>query len=294
MRYRFSSQQNLSYTGMAQDGEVEDYQIQVQPPALMDYGDAPDLNYQTLAVNNGARHAMGPPPGVFMGALVDYEIDGQPDPFAKGDDNNPPGANNDEDGVVFNTPLFPGAPAQVTITVSITGAAIQGWIDFNADGDFLDLNEQIITNFVAFNLINAINFNVPAGAITGATFARFRYSTMGNLSPYGSAPNGEVEDYQVSIISLITDTPVDPDPNGLYTQNEISMALLPGVQPGIPAVLLAAYNDEPYPGGPGLGIAYSFDGGATWNNTHLTYPPDPYGGGNFVDQFDPTATADAN
>jgi hypothetical protein len=284
MRYRFSSQQNLSYTGMAQDGEVEDYQIQVQPPALMDYGDAPDLNYQTLAVNNGARHAMGPPPGVFMGALVDYEID----------DNNPPGANNDEDGVVFNTPLFPGAPAQVTITVSITGAAIQGWIDFNADGDFLDLNEQIITNFVAFNLINAINFNVPAGAITGATFARFRYSTMGNLSPYGSAPNGEVEDYQVSIISLITDTPVDPDPNGLYTQNEISMALLPGVQPGIPAVLLAAYNDEPYPGGPGLGIVYSFDGGATWNNTHLTYPPDPYGGGNFVDQFDPTATADAN
>jgi len=294
MRYRFSSQQNLSYTGIAQDGEVEDYQITVQAPALMDYGDAPDLNYQTLAVNNGARHAMGPPPGVFMGALVDYEIDGQPDPFAKGDDNNPPGANNDEDGVVFNTPLMPGAPAQVTITVSITGAAIQGWIDFNADGDFLDLNEQVITNFVAFNFINVINFNIPAGVITGATFARFRYSTMGNLSPYGSAPNGEVEDYQVTINALITDTPVDPDPNGLYTQNEISMALVPGLQPGIPTVLLAAYNDEPYPGGPGLGIATSNDGGATWSNTHLTYPPDPYGGGTFLDQFDPTATADAN
>ncbi|MBM3434907.1 MAG: hypothetical protein FJY07_01680, partial [Bacteroidetes bacterium] len=294
MRFRFSTQQNLTYTGLAQDGEVEDHQVIVEAPILMEYGDNPDLNYQTLAANNGARHAQGPPFGIFMGALKDFEIDGQPDPFAKGDDNNPPGANNDEDGVIFNTPFIPGAPAQVTITVSVTGAAIQGWIDFNADGDFLDAGEQVITNFVAFNFINVINFNIPIGALTGSTFARFRYSTMGNLAPYGGAPNGEVEDYKVTISALITDTPVDPDPNGLYTQNEISMALLHGVQPGIPAVLLAAYNDQPYPGGPGLGIAYSTDGGATWNNTHLSYPPDPYSGGFFVDQFDPTATADAN
>lgn len=294
MRYRFSTQQNLTYTGLAPDGEVEDYMVFIQEPEMMDYGDAPDLNYQTLAANNGARHAIQPPPGVFMGFLVDYEIDGQPDPFAKGDDNNPPGANTDEDGVVFNTPLMPGAPAQVTITVSVTGGAIQGWIDFNADGDFLDATEQIITNFAAFNFVNVINFNVPAGAVVGNTFARYRYSTMGNLAPYGCAPNGEVEDYQVFIGAITGDIPVDPDPGGLYTQNEISMALLPGTQPGIPNVILAAYNDEPYPGGPGLGIATSNDGGATWNNTHLSYPPDPYGGGFFVDQFDPTATADAN
>ncbi len=71
------------------------------------------------------------------------------------------------------------------------------------------------------------------------------------------------------------------------------MALLQGVQPGIPAVLLAAYNDHPYPGGPGLGVSYSNDGGITWNPLQLPYPPDPYGGGNFLDAFDPTATADA-
>ncbi len=293
MRYRFSTQQNLAYTGPAPDGEVEDYMVFVQEPEMMDYGDAPDLNYQTLAVNNGARHAIQPPPGIYMGAQIDYEIDGQPDANATGDDNNPAGAD-DEEGVVLNTPLIPGNPATVTVTVSITGGAIQGWIDFNADGDWLDPNEQIITNFAAFNFVNIISFNVPAGAVLGSTFARYRYSTMGNLAPYGCAPNGEVEDYQVLIGAVAGDIPVDPDPGGLYTQNEISMALLPGTQPGIPAVLLAAYNDEPYPGGPGLGIAYSNDGGATWNNTHLSYPPDPYGGGFFVDQFDPTATADAN
>ena len=56
---------------------------------------------------------------------------------------------------------------------------------------------------------------------------------------------------------------------------------------------LAAYNDHPYPGGPGLGVSYSNDGGTTWNPLQLPYPPDPYGGGNFLDAFDPTATADA-
>ena len=46
---------------------------------------------------------------------------------------------------------------------------------------------------------------------------------------------------------------------------------------GIPAVLLAAYNDHPYPGGPGLGVSYSHDGGANWIPLQLQYPFNPYG-----------------
>ena len=53
----------------------------------LDYGDAPDVNYQTLLASNGARHqiilghSLGPP--------VDAEPDGQPSLLADGDDLNP-------------------------------------------------------------------------------------------------------------------------------------------------------------------------------------------------------------
>ena len=123
-------------------------------------------------------------------------MDGQPNATATGDDiNNLP----DEDGVVFNTPLISGAPASITVTASIGGGLFQGWIDFNADNDWSDAGEQIFTNAVLVAGPQVLNFNVPANAILGNTFARFRYSTMGNLSYYGCAPNGEVEDYKILI-----------------------------------------------------------------------------------------------
>ena len=47
------------------------------------------------------------------------------------------------------------------------------------------------------------------------------------------------------------DVLVDPDPVQVIVQNEISLTLVPGAQSGQPTVLLAAYNDNPAPGGPG-------------------------------------------
>jgi len=191
-RFRFSTQTGLSYTGPAQDGEVEDYQIIVQPVEPMDYGDAPDPGYPTLAASNGARHMNFPFMPVWLGNIVDWELDGQPTPNANGDDlNNAP----DEDGVVLLTPLIPGGPAAVQVTASIGGGALQAWIDFNHDGDWSDPGEQVFTNTVLIAGPQILNFLVPLGAIPGNTYARFRYSTMGNLAPYGCAPNGEVEDY---------------------------------------------------------------------------------------------------
>ena len=196
-RFRFSTQQNLSYTGLATDGEVEDYQVTIQVAEDMEYGDAPD-SYKTLAVSNGARHDnIGP--NVFMGNLRDLEINGQPTANALGDDLNPPANLDDEDGLVFNTPLIPAQVASVTITVNMLGAFQEGWIDFNADGDFADAGEQIITNVSPAALVQVYNFNVPANASLGATYARFRYTTTPNIPSFGPAPNGEVEDYYIEI-----------------------------------------------------------------------------------------------
>lgn len=203
-RFRFSSQYGLGFTGMAQDGEVEDYPVFIEPPYEMDYGDAPDVGYRTLTASNGARHAMGPPQ-VFMGGLVDYEIDGQPNPAATGDDDNPP-ALNDEDGVWFSTLLMQGQPAAVSVSGSPVGGVLQGWIDFNADGDWSEPPEQIIVNAPLLISPSTFNFNVPADAVLGQTYARFRYSTMGDLTWFGCAPNGEVEDYRVNIKTHPPDT----------------------------------------------------------------------------------------
>lgn len=164
----------------------------------LDWGDAPDPTYPTLAASNGARHVIVP--GMRLGALIDAEADGQPTPIADGDDIN---GVDDEDGVVFTTPLVPGAPATVVVTASTPGM-LDAWVDFNGDGDWADPGEQIFA--ASMPLVagpNTLTFTVPIGAgISGAnmpTFARFRYSSTGGLSYTGLAPDGEVEDYQVRI-----------------------------------------------------------------------------------------------
>ena len=119
-----------------------------------------------------------------MGVIRDLELNGQPTVNALGDDNNPVGGPDDEDGVVFNTSMIPGQPATVTITVNMLGGFQQGWIDFNGDGDFTDAGEQIINNVNPAALVSPYTFNVPAGATLGTTYARFRYATMPNIASF--------------------------------------------------------------------------------------------------------------
>ena len=166
--------------------------------AERDYGDAPDPTYPTLAASNGANHVIVA--GIRMGALIDSEQNGQPNAAANGDDT----ANlDDEDGVTFSS-LAAGQPAVASVNmVGLTGTPVcllNAWIDFNGDGDWIDTGEQIATN-VALNggAVVPVAFTVPAAVTTSPTYARFRCSTTSNLPPTGSAINGEVEDYRVTI-----------------------------------------------------------------------------------------------
>ena len=162
-----------------------------------DYGDAP-APYPTLAADDGARHDLlrgGP----FLGAAVDGEADGRPDPDARGDDHH---GVDDEDGVTFLDPLIPGQPARVRVDMSHSpvGGRLTGWIDFNRDGDWADAGEKIIHDrAMAAGEVATVQFTVPATAIPGATYARFRISTEAGLGYDGLAPDGEVEDYQVAV-----------------------------------------------------------------------------------------------
>lgn len=195
-RFRFSTIQGLGFTGMAPDGEVEDYSFTIEPqPDEFDWGDAPDPTYPTWSANGGASHKID---GVtYLGMQVDAEPDGQPNLAADGDDI--AGAD-DEDGVVFLWPLAKGNPCKMKVTASVGNALFNCWIDFNADGDWADAGEHV---FMDLNLLagdNYLTFIAPRNVISGSTYARCRFSHQPALSYTGQAYDGEVEDYKVPTI----------------------------------------------------------------------------------------------
>jgi hypothetical protein len=160
-----------------------------------DFGDAPD-RYHTLLAANGARHITVP--GFCLGHKIDAEADGQPDIKAAGDDLN---ETDDEDGVVFASVLNPGMDARIDITASSPGF-LNAWADFNGDGDWTDEGEKISSDQRLDKGINHIQFGIPAKALAGNTYARFRFTSIKDLSFEGPAPDGEVEDYLVQIAEL--------------------------------------------------------------------------------------------
>jgi hypothetical protein len=156
----------------------------------VDFGDAPD-SYATLLASNGARHKTVF--GFYLGAVIDGEVDGLPSANADGE-----GA--DDEGVTLPNPLVTSTTANVVVNASLAGF-IDGWVDFNNDGDFSDPGEQVFTSTAVVAGNNNLSFGVPNGATPALTFARFRLSSTGSLSFTGLASYGEVEDYQVQIVN---------------------------------------------------------------------------------------------
>ncbi|MBL7152724.1 MAG: hypothetical protein ISS79_03340 [Phycisphaerae bacterium] len=170
---------------------------QGDPEPDIDWGDAPDPTYPTLAASLGASHAIVP--NIFMGNMIDRDPDGQPTPLADGDDNDPDG--DDEDGVTFDTPLIPGQMAQITVNASIGGPFISVWIDFDGDGGWGQAHDYVVKSVLANNPgPNVFQIPVPPGIAAGIqTFARIRFTTNPGIGFGGHATNGEVEDYLVDI-----------------------------------------------------------------------------------------------
>ncbi|MCU0915179.1 MAG: GEVED domain-containing protein [Planctomycetes bacterium] len=161
-----------------------------------DLGDAPDT-YRTLPASNGPRHTVVE--GLHLGRLVDAEPDARGDSTAAGDDLR---GQSDEDGVAFTSPLSPGLPATIEVVASAPGY-LNAWLDFDRDGTFGAAGEQVCTDQLLAPGVNKLSFPVPATAVKGVSFARFRFNTRGLLSFYGAAADGEVEDYQVTIAARL-------------------------------------------------------------------------------------------
>ena len=193
-RFRFSREGGLPPFGPAREGEVEDYQVLIEEPPTLDFGDAPDPAYPTLAASDGARHLVTP--NLKLGQLIDAEYNGQPNADATGDD----AANlRDEDGVSL-PPIVPGAVINVTVEASAAGK-LDAWVDYNRDGDWADRFEHVFTSQPVAPGLNVLSFTAPVLAPKpGLSFARFRLSSAGGLAPTGLAQDGEVEDYLVTVL----------------------------------------------------------------------------------------------
>ena len=184
----------------------DDYHCVDVTVVTYDWSDNPDPadgvgvgNYSTRQRDNGPRHQIVP--GLYLGITVDGEGNGQPTVDADGDDLI--GTTDDEDGVTFPV-LLAGSLATVNVQVTnATGIAayVNGFIDWNGDGDFADADEVVIalvTN--GFSGVVDLLFNVPLDVANAQNVGtRFRLSTDPNLGPNGPATDGEVEDYLVTV-----------------------------------------------------------------------------------------------
>ena len=174
----------------------------------IDFGDAPD-SYGTYIESNGARHGLDRDPGLFLGSGVDGESNSSAYPLTD-DDND---AIDDEDGIQFATSVVDGTMAVVMVKSSGSGF-LNGWIDFDSDGEF-NGEDQVIYDYPITSERQSIYIEIPDGAVPGKTWSRFRLSSQTGLEPTGGAPDGEVEDYPVEIQEQ--DVTVNYYPCLLYT-----------------------------------------------------------------------------
>lgn len=190
-----------------------------------DYGDAP-APYPTLLSEGGAVHRIDPT--VYLGSHVDAEADGQPTPYADGDDANQNAGYllNDESGVTFSE-LVPGQSATVEVDASQDGF-LSLFIDYHSDGNWDPASSDVVFRTMSIPAgISTHTFTVPVDAVVhpdSPTFARVRYSTdlvsmtaTNETEDLNLAPVGEVQDHAVFITNQLT-VAIDTGnaPSGFY------------------------------------------------------------------------------
>jgi hypothetical protein len=258
-RFRCSTPGGDPPFGPSADGEVEDYQVTIEnaEDIDIDWGDAPDdpaypgFFFGTLAANLGASHILVPG-GPILGQVVDAEPDGSPSPVADGDDLGPPLADEDAtpNPIIFDL----RRPTQCVLVVSSTGGQVDAWVDWDKSRTF-DPDEYWSgpggPSFTHTGGVLSICFTLPGDQLSGKTFARFRISRAGGLSPLGLTPDGEVEDYHVAILDYVRFN-LDVILEGPYSGGVMSTALntsLPTTQPysGAPWLYLGSESITPMP-----------------------------------------------
>lgn len=198
--------------------------------AGLDLGDLPNSYAMTTIAQNGARHQLTT--GLRLGGDRDGEADGVPSVNADGDD---AASLSDEAGVTRSTILGPwnnanGGAVEVVIQGCSGFCRLNGWIDWNDDGDFADTDEVVISNALRGNGTHLEAFSIPAAPFPGTNqdvYARFRVCQSGQTcnTVTGSVATGEVEDY----FWTFTPTAVTLQDMAVSSSSTLAVTLLVGV-----------------------------------------------------------------
>ena len=144
--------------------------------------------------------------GIGIGAGLDGEATVQFSADADGDDTD---GSDDEDGITVSDLI--GGNTEYTIPAAnisasaTSGATLHAWVDFDSSGTF-SAGEYTSVPVAAGGPTGPLSWTGLTGvtATPGTTFARFRLTSdaaIGAGTPTGSASDGEVEDYPVTIIA---------------------------------------------------------------------------------------------
>jgi len=129
--------------------------------------------------------------------MVDEETDGAPSGNADGD-------GEDEDGltILSSLNLHPGSTFRLPLIVHNTSgetAHLEGWIDWNGNGEF-DAGEMVIDTSNLTSFPTYLELTVPNDAQQGSLLGlRLRLSHRDNMTPYGQVDSGEIEDYLLGV-----------------------------------------------------------------------------------------------
>jgi GEVED domain/SdrD B-like domain len=185
----------------------------------LDLGDAPN-SYGTTPIDQSiqlpgpARHSIGQ--DIYLGATApDAEntvVPATSPNDANADDSN---GTNDEDAFSSDLAIAAGITSHSINNIpvhngTVSTAKLMGWIDFNKDGDFLDVGELATVNVAPAQTTANLSWSGFTAPTVGTSYARFRITTDPNITnvptPLGLALNGEVEDYRVVISINIAGT----------------------------------------------------------------------------------------
>ena len=153
----------------------------------------PRNDFSDAAITDEAQHTAFAE--FTLGSAITAEASAQTATNADGDTS--------DDGVMLPV-LNLGGTGTIDVVVNEPTAGngyLQAWIDWNGDGNFSGVGEQIAVDLQDSDgdTSIAIPVSVPANATTNQTYARFRWSSEAGLDDSTSAPNGEVEDYVLTL-----------------------------------------------------------------------------------------------
>jgi hypothetical protein len=179
----------------------------------VDWGDAP-ATYPVLRSANGASHERRG--NLRLGTQMSVDTDGKPSPRATGD--------SFDDGLT-GWFIAPGVESYITVLGQGTGI-LDAWLDSNRNGTW-EANEKLTFingATIGNNVARQLRFRFGNAADPkGDTALRLRYSSAGIATPTGSARDGEVEDYFVTMMGPQYQNPnnrFDVDNNGFVQSRD--------------------------------------------------------------------------